>query len=282
MDRRNFLLAAVAVSAGCARSATAWAMETTGTAPLGLQLYSVRNLMAANMPATLERVARAGYRDVEFAGYFNHSPASIKGMLGAVGLQAPSAHLPYSAFLESPEKVLEHATAMGHQFVVVPWLDTDARSLDQYREHAENFNRWGELCKSAGVQFAYHNHQFEFQETEGTLPFDLLLAETDPSLVQFELDLAWASAANADPVAYFKAWPGRFPMIHIKDFDASGNEADVGDGDVPFAAIFEHLDTAGVKHGFIERDNSKDINYSLQHNFDAIEPLWTLHMAPGN
>ncbi len=279
MDRRSFLLAAAAMAAGCSRTAETGVTEMTRTAPLGIQLYSVRVLMAADVTATLELIASTGYREVEFAGYFDYSPADLKAILAAVGLQAPSAHLPYSAFLESPEKVLEHATAMGHQFVVVPWLDPESRSLDHYRAHAENFNRWGELCKGAGIQFAYHNHQFEFEETEGTLPFDLLLAETDPSLVQFELDLAWARAAKADSVAYFKAWPGRFPMLHIKDVDASGNEADIGDGDVAFASIFEYLDTAGVKHGFIERDNSKDVNYSLQHNFDAIEPLWTSHMG---
>lgn len=279
MDRRSFLLAAAAMAAGCSRTAEKGVTEMARTAPLGIQLYSVRELMAVDVAATLELIANTGYREVEFAGYFDHSPADLKAILGAVGLQAPSAHVPYSAFLESTEKVLEHATAMGHQFVVVPWLDTDLRSLDHYQEHAENFNCWGELCKGAGIQFAYHNHQFEFEETEGTLPFDLLLAETDPSLVQFELDLAWARAANADSIAYFEAWPGRFPMLHIKDFDASGNEADVGDGDVPFASIFEYLDIAGVKHGFIERDNSKDINYSLQHNFDAIAPLWTSHMG---
>lgn len=235
MDRRCFLLAAAAMAAGCSRTAEPGAKAMASTAPLGIQLYSVRDLMATGVAATLELIASAGYREVEFAGYFDHSPTDLKAMLGAFGLQAPSAHRPYKAFLESPEKVLEHATAMGHQF--------------------------------------------EFEETEGTLPFDLLLAETDPSLVQFELDLAWARAANADSVAYFEAWPGRFPMLHIKDFDASGNEADIGDGDVPFASIFEHLDTAGVKHGFIERDHSKDINFSLQHNFDSIDPLWTSHMS---
>ena len=254
-------------------------MALTGTAPLGIQLYSVRDLMAADVAATLELVASTGYREVEFAGYFDRSPADLKAMLDDVGLRAPSAHIPYSAFLESPEKVLEHATAMGHQFLVVPWLDPDSRTLDHYREHAENFNRWGELCKASGIQFAYHNHEFEFDDTEGMLPYNLLLAETEPSLVQFELDLAWARAAKVDAVAYFKAWSGRFPMLHLKDFDANGNEADIGDGDVAFSLIFEYLDTAGVKHGFIERDHSKDIKHSLRHNFDAIEPLWTTYMG---
>jgi hypothetical protein len=159
MDRRSFLLAA-----GCSRTAETGATEMTRTAPLGIQLYSVRDLMAADVAATLELIASKGYREVEFAGYCNHSPADLKAMLSAVGLQAPSAHLPYSAFIESPEKVLEHATAMRHQFVVVPGLDTDLRSLEHYREHAENFNRWGELCKGAGIQLTYQNHQFEFEK----------------------------------------------------------------------------------------------------------------------
>lgn len=278
MDRRTFLLAAAAMAAGCSRTAETQVTAMNKTAPLGIQLYSVRDLMAADVAATLQLIANNGYREVEFAGYFDRSPADLKAILDGVGLQAPSAHVPYNAFLEDPEKLLEQATAMGHQYLVVPWLDTEMRSLDNYREHAENFNRWGELCRGAGIQFAYHNHEFEFEVSDGMLPFDLLLDETDPSLVQFELDLAWARAANADSVAYFKAWPGRFPMLHIKDLDADGNEADIGDGDVAFASIFEHLATAGVKHGFIERDNSKNIEHSLQHNFDAIEPLWSSHM----
>lgn len=279
MDRRSFLITAMAVSAGCTRATEIPEAEAGDTAPLGIQLYSVRDSMAVDIAATLELVASMGYREVEFAGYFEHKPVQIRSMLDAAGLQAPSAHLPYSAFLEDPVKVLEKATAMGHQFVVVPRLDANLRTLDHYRHHAENFNRWGELCKEAGIQFAYHNHQFEFEETEGVIPFDLLLAETETSLVKFELDLAWARAANVDSVAYFKAWPGRFPMLHIKDFDASGNETDIGEGDVPFAVIFKYLHVAGVKHGFIERDNAKDIRYSLQKNYNAIEPLWSSHLS---
>lgn len=138
MDRRSFMLAAAVMAAGCSRTAKSGVMETTRTAPLGTQLYSVRDLMVTDVTATLELIASTGYREVEFAGYSDYGPAALNAILGEVGLRAPSAHLPYSAFAESPEKVLEHATAMGHQFVEVPWLDTDSRSFDIERDNLKD------------------------------------------------------------------------------------------------------------------------------------------------
>ncbi len=278
MDRRTFILAAAAMAAGCSRSGETEAVAMTQSAPLGIQLYTLRDLMAADVASTLELVASTGYQEVEFAGYFDHTPAEMKAMLDAVGLSAPAGHVGNQLFAAEPERMVELAAAMGHQYIVVPWTDEHERTLDDYRRHAETFNRWGEICKSAGIQYAYHNHDFEFIETDGVLPYDLLLSETDPSLVAFELDLAWARKGNADAVAYFKEWPGRFPCLHIKDMGESGDEVDIGDGDIDFARIFEHANVGGVKHGFIERDNAKDVHHSIKHNIDAIQPIWDSHI----
>jgi len=275
MNRRNFILAAAALAAGCSRDTDVAGSGTTASVPLGLQLYTVRDLMAEDMAATLELVAGIGYREVEFAGYFDTQPAEVRRHLESAGLRAPSAHIGYGDFAADVNRVIDHATSVGHHFVIVPAIpDGERAGLDDYRRHADNFNRWSESCRSAGLGFGYHNHEFEFEEIDGQVPYDVLLSETDPSRVTMELDLAWSRAGNADPLAYFEAWPGRFPLCHIKDLDANGNEADIGEGDVAFERIFAQAGQAGLKHGFVERDHPADARQSIERNFAAIQPLW--------
>lgn len=281
MDRRTFMLGAAAFLAACSRpgnETVTVAASTPKAPPLGVQLYSVRDLMAEDVAATLDLVASAGFQEVEFAGYFDHSAAAMRAMLDAAGLAAPAAHIGKNLFEADLERLIADAIEVGHQYVIVPWLDQAERSLDDYRRHAEDFNRYGEACKAAGIRFAYHNHEWEFDEADGEIPYDLLLRETDPELVDFELDLAWAVAGNADPAAYFKAWPGRFPMLHLKDLDA-GEEADIGTGVVDFDAILVHAGLAGLKHGFVERDNATDPAASLRANHDAMRPIWNRYMT---
>ena len=282
MDRRSFIIAAAAIAAGCTREgghAGNAAGAMTNAAPLGLQLYTVRDLMAEDFVATLELVASVGYREVEFAGYFDMPPAEVRRRLEAVGLRAPAAHIGYEEFAANLNSVIDDASAVGHEFVVVPAVPGDKRAtLDAYLRHADNFNRWSEACRNAGLRFGYHNHDFEFTEIDGKLPYDVLLAETDPTRVEMELDLAWARAGNADALKYFEAWPGRFPLCHIKDFD-DGEEADIGEGDVAFERIFASAKQAGLQHGFVERDHPADARESIRHNFEAISALWSEHMA---
>jgi sugar phosphate isomerase/epimerase len=279
MKRRDFILASAALLAACSRHDGGAAMHSGAAPPLGLQLYTLRDLMERDVAATLALVAKTGYREVEFAGYFDHSPAQLRGMLDDVGLAAPSTHIGADQFAEDAARVIDLAAEMGHRYVVVPWLDEAQRSLDDYRRHSENFNRWAAACAGAGLQFAYHNHDFEFIETDGEIPYDLLLAETDAGLVRMELDLAWATKGKADIVAYFEAWPGRFPLLHLKDMDADGNESDIGTGSVAFDTILAHAKAAGVKHGFVERDHPDDSKSSIERNFAAMMPIWSSHVG---
>jgi sugar phosphate isomerase/epimerase len=279
MNRRNFMLAAAALAAGCSREADVAGSGTAAPAPLGLQLYTVRDLMAEDIAATLELVADIGYREVEFAGYFDTEPADLRRHLENLGLRAPSAHIGYGDFAADVNRVIDQAASVGHEFVIVPAIpDGERATLDDYRRHADNFNRWSEACRSAGLAFGYHNHEFEFTQIDGRIPYDVLLTETDPSRVKMELDLAWARSGNADVLAYFEAWPGRFPLCHIKDLDANGNEADIGEGDVAFERIFAQAEQAGLKHGFVERDHPADARLSIERNFAAIHPLWHRYM----
>ena len=275
MQRRSFILGAAAFIAGCSRQSPLDIVEAR--APLGLQLYTVRDLMARDLAATLELVVDVGYQEVEFAGYFDRTPVDIRRQLERVGLSAPAAHIQYADFSDDVARVTESAAEAGHRFLVVPSIAEHQRSLDDYRRHCDNFNQWGEACAAAELQFAYHNHAFEFEVTDGEVPYDLLLAETDPGLVKMELDLCWARAGNVDVVAYFEKWPGRFPLLHLKDYD--GSDADIGDGDVAFDDILAYVKLAGVVHGFIERDKPADARRSIEKNYDAMSPVWSRYMA---
>jgi len=280
MNRRIFTIAMAAMLAGCARedSPEATPATMTNTPPLGLQLYTVRDLMAVDVAATLDLVGAAGFEQVEFAGYFDYSPAEMRQLLAASGLIPVSGHVGKAQFLEDAAGVIDHAAEMGHEYIVIPSVPDDERSLDDFRRHAADFNRWGEACAQAGIQFAYHNHMFEFDETDGQIPYDLLLAESDPDLVKMQLDFCWATGANADAVAYFEAWPGRFPLCHLKDF-AAGRDANIGTGSVDFETILARAETAGLEHGFVERDYPEDSAESIRANYDAILPFWNRHMT---
>lgn len=288
MNRRSFLAASTAALggawlAGCADTAEAPDVEDaadtaggTGAAleRIGLQLYTVRSLMEDDVAATLATVAEAGYDEVEFAGYFGHSPEEIRAMLDEVGLAAPAAHVPLETLRADLPGVLAAAGAVGHRYVVCPWLSEDDRqTLDQYRAHAAFFNEVGAACADAGVQLAYHNHEFEFEPIDGTIPYDVLLEETDPDLVQMELDLFWITEAGRDPLEYFDRWPGRFPLCHVKDRMQDGTMVDVGQGAIDFAALFAHRDHAGLRHFIVEHDNPDDPRRFLANSYDHLASL---------
>ncbi len=278
MPRREFLAltTAAASSALCLGPDRLLADESQDRRldKVGIQLYTVRDQMAIDVPHSLERLAAIGYDEVEFAGYYEHSPVEIRSFLNNNGLAAPSAHTSLQAMRSSPQKLIETTVAVGHDYLVLAWLGPDEReNLDQYRSHAELCNRFAEQCRSAGVQFAYHNHAFEFETIDGVLPMDLLLAETDPELVQIELDLYWITAGGANPFDYFEKHPGRFPLCHVKDMADDGAMADVGDGSIDFAEIFAASDLAGLKHYFVERDDAPDSIVSATNSFGAASAI---------
>lgn len=241
---------------------------------VGIQLYTVRDQMAVDVPRTLQRLAEIGYREVEFAGYFDHTPAEIRALLDDTGLLSPSAHTLLQPMRDTPEELIESALTVGHEYIVLGWLHPDERtSLDDYRQHAELINVFTEQCHSAGLKFAYHNHDFEFESMDGIRPMDLLLAETDPSRMWVELDLYWINKAGADPFAYFEKHPGRFPLCHVKDMDDDGSMADVGSGTIDFVALFAASELAGFQHYYVERDDATDTLASAANSFFAVSGL---------
>ena len=240
---------------------------------IGVQLYTVRSLMENDVAGTLEQVAAVGYDEVEFAGYFGHSAAEIREMLDQVGLVAPAAHVGIDRLRDDLSAVLDEAQTVGHQYIVCPWLAEDQRSIEQYKEHAAFFNEVGAACKEAGIQFAYHNHDFEFFVTDGVAPYDLLLDETEADLVQMELDLYWITQAGHDPMAYFERNPGRYPLSHVKDMADGETMVSVGHGAINFGDIFVQSERAGLAHYFVEHDHPDDPMVSITASYNHLRQL---------
>jgi sugar phosphate isomerase/epimerase len=269
INRRSFLAASTLAVAGLAGRATAKKLDR-----IGLQLYTVRREMAQDFEGTLAKVAGVGYREVEFAGYFNRTPAQVRETLKRLNLTSPAAHIPIRSLRENLAEVIANAKTIGHHFVVCPYLDaSERRSLGDYKRHAELFNRAGEACRQAGLEFGYHNHDFEFKAIDGQVPYDLLLAETDPKLVKMELDLYWISFAGQDPLAYFSRQPGRFPLVHVKDMARTPQRAavEVGAGQIDFKRIFAAARQAGIGHFFVEQDEAAAPLQSIETSFNYLK-----------
>ena len=226
---------------------------------VGLQLYTVSDLMRADVARTLERVAEVGYGEVEFAGYFGQAPRRIRELLHDIGLKSPSTHLSLRELGPDLQRTLDVAEAIGHRYLVVPSLDAeDRRTLDDYLRVAAALNRAGEAAKARGFRVAYQNHDFELKPIEGVVPYDLLLRETDPALVFFEMDFYWMASGRAEPLTYFQRHPGRFHLCHLKDMERGGGMADVGAGQLDFPGLLRHRERAGLRHFYVEHDNPHD------------------------
>ncbi|WJG10864.1 TIM barrel protein [Aliiglaciecola sp. LCG003] len=274
IDRRRFLKVSAA-TLGMAALPGSLAFASNAPTKVGLQLYTLRDMMAVSVPATLKLVAAVGYKELEFAGYFEHKPSEIRKLLQGEGLTAPSAHISLETFDNGVNGVIDHALEVGHKFVVLPYLSEEQRGkdIDTYKRLAERLNIIGTACSKAGLTLAYHNHAFEFEMRNGQLPFDVLLNETDANLLAMEMDLYWMVKAQQDPLVYFKQYPGRFKLWHVKDMDKAGNFADVGTGTIDFKVIFAQSKLAGVEHFFVERDKTDNKLQTIQQGYKALAAL---------
>ena len=227
--------------------------------PIGIQLYTVRELFSKDPMGTLEKVAAIGYREVEYGGggYDKMDHAALRKTMDRLGLSSPSIHLGYEALSADFDGSVKMAKTLGADTVIVPYMTDAHRTAEGWKAAVANFNLYAERLKKAGVGFAYHNHDFEFTtKPGGTSLFDTLVADTDPALVKIELDLFWAIAAGEDPKAIIRRLPGRIYAYHVKDRTADGKMTSVGKGVIDFADIFTLNRTAGVKHFYVENDQS--------------------------
>ena len=281
INRRSFLKSTGIIALGS--TLPAWAgMSLHGKfafkyPPMGLQVYTLNSLInspGADTRTILEQIAEMGIKELETATgsgglYYRHSAKEFAGMAKDLGLKWIGNHvggLPRSAQVpagsrnlrDNLQQIVDDAAEGGCSWVICS--SSSINNLDEIKRTTEIFIRAGDAAAKNKMKFAYHNHQSEFTQIEGTSAFEYVLGNTDKSKVFMELDLAWATAAGEDPVALFKQYPGRFPLWHVKDLDkTSGKPCPVGKGIVDFRHIYENSQLSGVKHAFIEQDGSKSI-----------------------
>ena len=291
MNRRTFLETATTVGvATLLMNRLGWAAAEHKIDKLGVQLYTVRDQMKADFEGTLAKVAAIGYKEVEFAGYFDHSPKDVRAILDRLGLVSPAPHVAYDTLGDKWPAQIESAKIIGQSYIVCPWIPEETRKQpDVWKKAAETFNRAGEASKKAGIQFAYHNHWFEFLPVDGKLPYDLLLESCDPDLVKMELDLCWITVAGGDPLKYFNRYPGHFPLVHVKDMkrlpkvsEAGGQDygdslkadmTEVGSGIIDWKRIFAQSEKAGIKHYIVEHDKPAAPFDSIKTSYEYLQKL---------
>ena len=240
---------------------------------VGLQLYSIRDAMGADVSGSLKKVSDLGYKNLELASYSNgqfygYAPAEFKKMVNDLGMEIISSHTQVEAAgitVENAQKMADDHAALGVKYCVQPWVEEADRNVESYKKMVADWNEVGRIMKGVGIQFGYHNHNFEFANLNGIVPYyDILLAELDPGLVTMEIDFYWASKAGQDPVDMFNRYPGRFQLFHMKDmlyqqepfFDIVKDDiTSVGAGIIDFKRIMAAKDIAGMKYLFVEDDN---------------------------
>lgn len=242
--------------------------------PLGIQLYTLRDLLKDDFEGTIAALAQIGYQEVEFAGLYGRAAGDVRKVLDRHKLKAPSGHYGIPAITDTLEQTIAEAKTLGHRYVVVPWLPEEVRNPDGYARSADTFNEAGERLRKAGLTLGYHNHWFEFDALEGgRCGYDILLDRTRRELVVMELDLFWIRKGGRDALSYFANHPGRFRMVHVKDMAADGAMVDVGQGAMDWPTLLEAAKRAGVEHRFVEHDEAKDPLAFARSSFRFMEQL---------
>lgn len=293
LNRRQFLHSAAAAAALAALVPARTARATPFGLPLGLQLYSVRDQLAQDYEGTLKEVHTLGYRQVEAAGFYHRTPAQVKAAMQSAGLHLVSAHYPAEQLMAGLEPILDFHRKLGTAHFIIcsfPSFREPAKrklpfdqqvtsfTLDDWRWNAEQFNKWGKQVKDAGFQFGYHNHTMEFQPQHGVIPYDLLLKDTDPSLVIMELDCGWVTVGGGSPEHYLRTYPNRIKMLHVKDFKKGVGRgsvahpppaAELGQGTADYPAIFAAVKPGSLEHIFVEQEEFVDMPWKQALAVDA-------------
>ena len=241
--------------------------------PLGVQLYSFRDAFKTDVPGTLARVRALGFKEVELAGTYGMTPQQFRQALDSAGLSATSMHIGYEQFRDSLESVLAAAKVLGPKNVGTAWIPhpNGPITVALAKQAAADFNRWGKAARAQGLQFFYHVHGYEFKPgAGGVLPMDVLMKETDPEAVKFEMDVFWASLPGNDPVVLLKKYPGRWKLMHIKDMkkgvatgvhtgsaNPDSSEVPTGTGQTDYRAVLRAAKDVGVERFYIEDETAR-------------------------
>ena len=238
--------------------------------PLGLQLYSVRDLLPKDYEGTLRQIAALGYTEVEAAGFYQHSAKDVKSAMQTAGLRCVSAHYPSAEMHARLDEIIAFHNELGAKYIICSSPGHKAGGdphepldINDWRWNADEFNKMGAKVKAAGLQFGYHNHIAEFHKQDNLVPYDELIRLTDPALVTFEMDCGWVTVGGGDPVDYLQKHATRISMLHVKDFQRSDQppslaappkSAELGRGTADYKKIFHAANKANIKHYFVEQE----------------------------
>jgi sugar phosphate isomerase/epimerase len=240
---------------------------------VGLQLYTIRDAMTADALGSLKKISDLGYKNIELANYadgkfYGFEPNEFKKIVNDLGMDIISSHTSVEAqgiTMESAKKMADDHAILGVKYCVQPWVEEVDRNIESYKRMIADWNQVGKVMKEVGIQFGYHNHNFEFATIDGIVPYyDIYMPEMDPDLVTMELDMYWATKAGQDPVEMFNKYPGRFQLFHFKDMSQKSDPfyevikddiTSVGAGLIDFKRIWDARETAGMKYMFVEDDN---------------------------
>ncbi|MFP5227441.1 MAG: sugar phosphate isomerase/epimerase family protein [Acidobacteriota bacterium] len=277
ISRREFVVGAAACAAMLG-TRTSWA-SALGL-PVGLQLYSAREFLPKDFQGTLDQLGAMGYQECEGAGFYGHSAADVKAAMAKAGLHCVSAHYSMQA-LQGLDEILSYGKALGLEYIVCSspaahgvapaqgkgWAAAlEGMSQDGWKWNADQLNAIGKRVRAEGMKFGYHNHYIEFHEHDGFLPYDVLLHETDPKLVDMEMDCGWVVIGGHKPQEYLTRYPERYAMLHIKEFKLAGWKpgeepvsTELGHGSIDYKSIFAAAKKAPIRHVFVEQEQFPDM-----------------------
>lgn len=302
---------------GCGTTSSTVTETTATSRAWGVQLFSIPQMVANDFPGTLDTLEELGYREIEFFGpyafsaqatvdgwvpiaqqlgitqnaFYGYEIPVVKEMLAEHGLSSPSAHLDIATMRTNMAPAMKALSSLGVKFVVIPALRGETlNTADDYKRMADEFNSFGKQMNEFGISFVYHNHGYEHAVKDGQVPMDILITNTDPDVVKFELDIFWMQAAGASPVDYLKKYPGRYKLMHVKDaaenvrFTGDGNTAeewmalfpkmaDPGTGVFNIKEIVEAGIQSGVEHFFLERDLAPDPMTTLKNSYQYLNTI---------
>jgi sugar phosphate isomerase/epimerase len=274
-SRRDFLTAIGGLALSCLlRGKFTPRLAADSSRPFGIQLYTLRDDLARDFEGTLSQLARIGYREIEFAGLLGHPAKDVRPIINRLGLKAPAGHYGLPAIQDTLDQTIAEAKALGHEYVITPWIPAEFRTVQGYTQMADLFNRVGKKLRAAGLRFGYHNHDFDFATLpEGGTGYDLLLERTDPRLVSMELDLFWIRKGGGDALDYFGRLPNRFRLVHIKDMAADGTMVDIGSGAMNWEELLRAARKAGVQHFLVEHDQATNPLGFARTSFEYLSRL---------
>lgn len=275
--RKEFLVNSVLLTGGSLLLPALADGEAKKVKNVGIQLYTFRNELAADVLGTLRKIAALGIKQIETAKsskghYFGLTPKEMKQTCKDLGMTLRSGHVHID---DKWKQTMDEAAESGQEYVICSTMPTSGQTADNYKKVAETFNKAGEECKKLGLKFGYHNHEYEYESQNGQVLYDILLDNTQAELVHMELDLGWVIVAGKNPLDYFNKYPGRFPLWHLKDMDlVKKHSVEFGKGKLDILTMLKNSKQSGLQYIFVEQEEYASTPLeSMQYNMDYLKKI---------